>query len=91
MSNVYVMFSASGFGLGKRGDFTTNVDAENQTLINHKCVCRALNRHFFVGVVSGSLFSSTFQVVYLWFIFSLTKNSFTDVQLMYEYLLLSYF
>jgi len=26
--------------------FTTNVDAENQTLINHKCVCGALNRHF---------------------------------------------
>ena len=26
--------------------FTTNVDAENQCLINHKCVCGALNRHF---------------------------------------------
>jgi len=26
--------------------FTTNVDAENQTSINHKCVCGALNRHF---------------------------------------------
>ena len=26
--------------------FTTNVDAENQTLINHKTVCGALNRHF---------------------------------------------
>jgi hypothetical protein len=25
---------------------TTNVDEENQTLINHKCVCGALNRHF---------------------------------------------
>jgi hypothetical protein len=22
------------------------IDAENQTLINHKCVCGALNRHF---------------------------------------------
>ena len=32
--------------LGEGGDFTTNVDAENQTLINHKCVCGALNRHF---------------------------------------------
>ncbi len=32
------------FAMG--GLFTTNVDAENQTLINHKCVCGALNRHF---------------------------------------------
>jgi NADPH-dependent 7-cyano-7-deazaguanine reductase QueF-like protein len=33
-------------GLAKVAIFTTNVDAENQTLINHKCVCEALNRHF---------------------------------------------
>jgi hypothetical protein len=33
-------------GLAKAAIFTTNVDAENQTLINHKCVCGALNRHF---------------------------------------------
>ncbi len=33
-------------GLAKVAVFTTNVDAENQTLINHKCVCGALNRHF---------------------------------------------
>jgi len=26
--------------------FTTNVDAENQTSINHKTVCGELNRHF---------------------------------------------
>jgi hypothetical protein len=26
--------------------FTTSVDAENQFLIDHKCVCGALNRHF---------------------------------------------
>jgi hypothetical protein len=32
--------------LAKVAIFTTNVDAENQTLINHKCVCGALNRHF---------------------------------------------
>jgi len=36
--------------------FTTNVDAENQCLINHKCVCGALNRQFFVGAVSSSAF-----------------------------------
>jgi hypothetical protein len=29
--------------LAKVAIFTTNVDAENQTLINHKCVCGALN------------------------------------------------
>ena len=33
-------------GLAKVAIFTTNVDAENQTLINHKCVCGALSRHF---------------------------------------------
>jgi len=32
---------ANGFGLGEGGDFTANIDAENQTLINHKCVCGA--------------------------------------------------
>ena len=32
--------------LAKVAIFTTNVDAENQCLINHKCVCGALNRHF---------------------------------------------
>ena len=34
------------FGLGEGGDLHHKVDAENQTLINHKCVCGALNRHF---------------------------------------------
>jgi hypothetical protein len=34
------------FRFEKVAIFTTNVDAENQTLINHKCVCGALNRHF---------------------------------------------
>jgi hypothetical protein len=33
-------------GFAKVAIFTTNVDAENQCLINHKCVCGALNRHF---------------------------------------------
>jgi hypothetical protein len=32
--------------LAKVAIFTTNVDAENQTLINHKTVCGALSRHF---------------------------------------------
>jgi hypothetical protein len=31
--------------------FTTNVDAENKCLINHKTVCGALNRQFLVGAV----------------------------------------
>jgi hypothetical protein len=30
--------------LAKVAIFTTNVDAENQSLINHKCVCGALNQ-----------------------------------------------
>jgi hypothetical protein len=41
-------------GLAKVAIFTTKVDAENQTLINHKCVCGALNRHFCQTHVSGS-------------------------------------
>ena len=43
-------------GLAKVAIFTTNVDAENQTLINHKCVCGALNRHFCQTRVIGSFF-----------------------------------
>ena len=41
-------------GLAKVAIFTTNVDAENQTLISHKCVCGALNRHFYQTRVSSS-------------------------------------
>jgi hypothetical protein len=40
-------------GLAKVAIFTTNVDAENQCSINHKCVCGALNRHFCQTRVSG--------------------------------------
>jgi hypothetical protein len=43
-------------GLAKVAIFSTNVDAENQTLINHKCVCGALNRHFFQTRVMPSFF-----------------------------------
>jgi len=42
--------------LAKLAIFTTNVDVENQTLINHKCVCGALNRQFLVGAVVRSCF-----------------------------------
>jgi hypothetical protein len=44
------------FGLAKEAIFTIIVDAENQTLINHKCVCGALNRHFCQTRVSGCSF-----------------------------------
>jgi len=40
--NLHITFS----GLAKVAIFTTNVYAENQTLINHKYVCGALNRYF---------------------------------------------
>jgi len=43
----------NGLQLQEVGDFTANIDAENQTLINHKCVCGALNRQFLVGAVMG--------------------------------------
>jgi hypothetical protein len=45
-------------GLAKVAIFTTNVDAENQTWINHKCVCGALNRHFCQTRVMRSAFFS---------------------------------
>ena len=48
----------------KAGIFSTNVDAENQTLINHKCVCGALNRHFCQTRVSTSPFFSVVFVRY---------------------------
>ena len=49
-------FATSFSGLAKVAIFTTNVDAENQTLINHKTVCGALNRHFCQTRVIGSVF-----------------------------------
>jgi hypothetical protein len=51
-------------GLAKVAIFTTNVDAENQCLINHKCVCGALNRHFCQTRVSTSPFFSVVVVRY---------------------------
>jgi len=50
---VFFCLSAVVWGLAKVAIFTTNVDAENQTLINHKCVCGALNRHFCQTRFSG--------------------------------------
>ena len=42
----FIVFLLTVWGLAKVAIFTTNVDAENQCLFNHKCVCGALNRHF---------------------------------------------
>ena len=41
-----VVHFARNLHLAKVAIFTTNIDAENQCLINHKCICGALNRHF---------------------------------------------
>ena len=46
---ILFFIAANVFGLGEGGDFhhpPRRIDAEKQTLINHKCVCEALNRHF---------------------------------------------
>jgi|GEM_PF-6723300 len=40
-------------GLAKVAIFTTNVNAENQCLIKHKCDCVAMNRHFCQTAVTG--------------------------------------
>src|SRR5690554_1244437 len=58
---VTVVLIALGITFGsypKVAIFSTNVDAENQTLINHKCVCGALNHHFCQTPVSTSFFHS---------------------------------
>jgi hypothetical protein len=44
--SVFLALVVTVSGLAKVAIFTTNVDVENQCLINHKCVCGALNRHF---------------------------------------------
>jgi hypothetical protein len=55
---VALPFPLTFSGLAKVAISTTNVDAENQTLINHKCVCGALNRHFCQTRVMPSFFFS---------------------------------
>jgi hypothetical protein len=49
-------------GLAKVSIFKTNVDAENQTLINHKAVFGTRNPAFWVGAVTSSAFSSVVAV-----------------------------
>jgi hypothetical protein len=58
--NSLYKLNHNGLQLQEVGDFhhpPRRIDAENQTLINHKCVCEALNRHFCQARVSGSCFS----------------------------------
>ena len=55
LSRFLVILPLTVSGLAKVAIFTTNVDAENQTLIIHKCVCGALNRHFCQTRVMGWL------------------------------------
>jgi hypothetical protein len=43
--------------LAKVAIFTTNVNAENQTLINHKCICGEPNRHFCQTVLQAGVLS----------------------------------
>ena len=45
-------------GLAKVVIFTTHVDEENQTLMNSKCFCGALNRRFYETRVLRSLFAT---------------------------------
>jgi hypothetical protein len=55
-SEVSRKITANVSRLGEGGDNhhpPRRIDAENQTLINHKCVCGALSRHFCQTLVSG--------------------------------------
>ena len=51
---IFIMLTFSG--LAKVAIFTTNVDAENQYLINRKCVCGALNCNFCQTRVIGRFY-----------------------------------
>jgi hypothetical protein len=51
-----VGFPLTVSGLAKVAIFTTNVDAENQSLINHKCVCGVPKCHFCQARVIASGF-----------------------------------
>ena len=53
---VYLLPMVSG--LAKVVIFTTHVDEENQTLMNSKCFCGALNRRFNETRVLRSLFAT---------------------------------
>ena len=58
-------------GLAKVAIITTNFDAENQTLINHKCVCGALTATFakpvlyaaFLSILGVGLYVCQYSVV----------------------------
>ena len=78
MRNVGQWFHTTFCGLAKVAIFTTNVDAENQTLINHKCVCGALNRHFCQTAVSGCGYCCFNK----FFCFKKSINSFTIFSLL---------
>jgi len=71
--SVAVQLPPTVSGLAKVAIVTTNVDAENQRLINHKTVCGAMNRHFCQTRVSGSLLLSVHYVIQ--FSYSTTKLS----------------
>jgi hypothetical protein len=45
-------------GLAKVAIFSTKVDAKNQTLITHKCICGEVNRHFCQARVIHSAIST---------------------------------
>jgi len=56
--NIILKWCITFSGLAKVAIFTTNVDAKNQSLINHKTVCGAMNRHFCQTRVIASAFIS---------------------------------
>jgi hypothetical protein len=61
--------------LAKWRIFTTNVDAENQILINRKTVCGALYRHFCQTAVTGSKIFVRHFVLIIFCSFILNKKS----------------
>ena len=52
VSSVLIRLPLTFCSYKKLAIFATKLDAENQCLINHKCVCGALNRQFLVGAVT---------------------------------------
>jgi hypothetical protein len=57
---MYAKMAYNGFGLGEGTILTIlkiiGIEIESRSLINHKCGCRALNRHFCPTRVSGGFY-----------------------------------
>ena len=65
--DLFLAFPPTVWRLAKVAIFTTNVDAENQCLINHKTVCGDRNRHFCqTAVISWPFFCCPLIIIHFY-------------------------